>query len=121
MVIKMMKNKKKKISMVIILIILILFIMLIAVPYAKAEVLTYKYGDQFQELYKQTNIIADIEYLKVIEYSDKLAKVCYISKDHQSSNVITFKQQDETWVIDSWVTIWSKTGSADGFVWPYYR
>lgn len=116
-----MKNKKKKISITITLIILILFATLVVVPYVRVEILTYKYGDQFQELYKQINIISDIEYLKVIEYSDEITKVCYVSKNHQSSNVITFKQQDETWILDSWETIWSKTGSADGFIWPYYR
>lgn len=97
-----------------------MLITLVIVPYARVEILTNKYGDQFQDLYKQTNIISDIEYLKVLKYENDSATICYISREHQSSNVIIFVRQNEVWTLDSWDTIWSKTGTADGFSWPLY-
>lgn len=39
----------------IIILSIIMLLIILSIPYIKAEVLTYKYGEQFQNLYKQTN------------------------------------------------------------------
>lgn len=37
-------------------------------------------------------------------------------------NVIIFEKKNKKWIMESWdETVWSKTGSADGFIWPLIR
>lgn len=96
------------------------FIILIA-PYIKVEVLTWQHGSEFASLYRQGNIIDEIEYFKVMEYSEASAKVYYVTGNRSAGILITFIQQDGKWVIEKWDAIWSKSGSADDFIWPFYR
>ena len=42
-------------------------------------------------------------------------------KNKERTDLFTFVLKDEHWTLDKWSTIWSKTGSADDFIWPYYR
>lgn len=67
-------------------------------------------------------MIDSIEYLRVLNYNKKksTAKVLYIAAEHSSANIFYFKKKNGLWIMDSWDTIWSKTGSADDFIWPYY-
>lgn len=108
--------KKKKIIIVIILLLLIAA----AIPYIKTEYLSYKHGTEFSDLYKQTGMIDDIEYLKVLDYNENSAKVYYIGKNHHDGNIVYFENQNGQWLLKSWETIWSKTGSADSFYYPFY-
>ena len=48
----------------------------------RCEILTNSCGDEFAEGYKQCNMIGDIEYLKVLDYSDSSARVYYVSEDY---------------------------------------
>jgi hypothetical protein len=66
-------------------------------------------------------MIDDIEYFKVMEYSKTSAHVYYVTKNRTSADLFTFSKKDGQWVIEKWTTIWSRSGSADGFIWPYYR
>ncbi len=102
--------------------VLILIIVLIALfsPYARVEYLTLRYGESFEGLEQQTHMLNPADFHKVIEYSDTHAVVLYVSST--SKNEITFiKDSNGLWKIEVWKTIWSKTGSADEFYWPYYR
>ena len=103
--------KKKKIIIVITLLLLIVA----AIPYIKTEYLSYKHGTEFSDLYKQTGMIDDIEYLKVLNYNEDSAKVYYIGKNHHDGNIVYFENQNGQWLLKSWETIWSKNGSADSF------
>lgn len=92
------------------------------IPYIKVEILTYLYGKEFDGLDKQTNMLVGSEYYKVFSYDSKhFARVYYIDKDHTSRNLITFTKEDGAWKLYQWDTIWSSSGSADSFMWPYYR
>ena len=62
------KHKKATIIIICLFLLLILFF-----PYIKAEVLTLKYGDEFDGLQKQTNMLGELEYLKVLSYSSDTA------------------------------------------------
>lgn len=104
-----------------IIVIAIFLLLLLITPYIRVEILTYRHGSDFETLYKLTNMIDEIEYLKVMEYSEASASVFYVSKNSTSGNLLQFERQDEQWLLDSWETVWSKTGSADSFIWPYYR
>ena len=110
---------KKKI-VVVICSLLIVLLLVALFPYAKAEYLTNKYGDQFREEYKQIDWISDIEYHKVIGYSSDKATVVYIAHNHTACFKIDFEMKEDEWQMTTWDCIWSKTGSADGIMWPYY-
>ena len=88
----------------------------------KCEILTFQHGKEFVEVYKENAMMGEIDGLKVLNYSDKFARVYFISKNRMSGDVLTFTRNSEKWTYESWEqTVWSKTGSADGFVWPYIR
>lgn len=108
---------KKIIILVVYIMIMILFIVF---PYLKAEYFTKKYGYEFDGLEKQTSMLDESDYHKVIKYSSETAIVLYVSES--SKNEITFiKDGFGSWTMQNWRTIWSKTGSADELYWPYYK
>ena len=111
----MIKTKKT----VLIVIVCAFLLLILFVPYIKAEILTVKYGDEFVGLQKQTNMLSEAEYYRVISYSCDVAKVFYVSS---SGDLLTFKK-DATgaWKFCEWKTIWSDSGSASEFMWPYYK
>lgn len=111
----MIKIKKS----ILIIILCLFFLLVIFFPYIKAEILTIKYGDEFEGLQKQTNMLYEVEYYKVIKYSCDTAEVFYISN---SGDLLTFeKDSDGAWKYSRWETIWSNSGSASDFMWPYYH
>lgn len=110
----------KKLKVVLIVISICTLIILI-VPYIRVEILTSKYGAEFSTLYKLSNMLDDIDYFKVIDYSSTSAQVYYVAKDKAAAHLFRFVRKDGQWILERWDTIWSKTGSADGFIWPYYR
>lgn len=104
--------KKRKVVFLVIL--LIVFF-----PYLKAEYLTARFGNQFYGLEQDTRMLDPAKYYKVISYSENYAKVYYVSD--YSRDLILFEKENGQWVRYEWRTVWSKTGSADEFFWPYYR
>jgi len=88
----------------------------------KCEILTYLHGTEFASLYKANTMIGEIEYLKVLDYSDTSARIYYVSVKGYGGDILVFVKKSGHWTYDKWErTVWSKTGSADGFVWPYIR
>ncbi len=79
-------------------------------PYAKYELLTWKYGNEFIGLQKSTNMIDEIDFLKVIDYSNDLAEVYYV-KVEESGNILSFENNNGVWKMKEWNTVWSKSGS----------
>lgn len=101
--------------------ILIVFVLLLVIffPYLKAEVLTFQHGSEFEGLEQQTKMLAEARYYKVISYTEDTATVFYVS---DTGDLITFGRDSQgNWQYTDWVTIWSNTGSADEFYWPYYH
>lgn len=91
-------------------------------PYIKAEYLTAKYGDEFDDGYEQTGMINGIEYFRVVEYNDSKAVVCYIVENHSSLAKIWSNEMTIMCGRKSAGTVFGqKSGSADNFCWPYYR
>lgn len=84
------------------------------------EVLTSQHGEEFTELYKLSNMIDEVDHLKVMKYSDTTAKVYYVT-ENTVGDLFTFIKQNGEWELEKWETVWSKSGSADGFIWPYIR
>lgn len=110
--------KKRKVTLVVITgCILIILI----VPYIRVEILTKQHGLEFETLYELTHMIDGIDYFKVMDYSDTSARVYYVGTNRSTGNFLRFVRKDGQWVLIGWDTIWSKSGSADDFIWPYYR
>lgn len=86
----------------------------------KCEVLTLMHGNQFIENYKTNTMIEDIEYCKVVKYSQTQALVYYVSDKYSRGDTVTFIKVNGNWEYESWNTVWSTSGSADNFIWPYW-
>lgn len=100
---------------------LIVFLLVWGISVLKCEILTYKYGDQFEERYQDTNMISSIDYIKVLSYTDDAALVYYVLEDKAAGCVLEFYEDNGKWSFGGWDAVWSKSGSADGFIWPYIR
>ena len=87
-------------------------------PYVKNEILTYLHGDEFIGLQKSTNMIGDVDYLKVLAYSYNFARVYYF--DNEGGDILGFERSNGHWKSVLWNTVWSKMGSADDYIWPYF-
>lgn len=113
-------NKPRE-KLIVLIIICFLVIIFVFIPYIKVEILTNKYFNEFAELYKLCNMIDQIDYYKVYDYSTTSARIYYVAKNKSSGNIFEFSKKDGEWILKDWKTIWSDSGSADGFIWPYYR
>lgn len=134
-------RKKNKIVFIIFIIILIV-ILFIFRSYYSVNSLTKKYGSEFSELYRENGFYEDIEYFKVFKYrneevdirclnnkklknvldnlNDDYAVVLYVEENHSSASLFIFFDEDDQWNLLDWYLVWSYSGSADGFMWPYY-
>lgn len=87
----------------------------------KCEVLTFRFGEDFKTIYKENTMLGDIDYFKVLEYSDETARVYYVSKNKSGGDILIFEKRNGNWTFSGqWETIWSDTGSASNVVWPYW-
>lgn len=105
---------KKKIYFIIIIILLLIIIF----PYIKVELLTMYASEQFQ--CSSFEMIDDISYCKVMKYRAEYAEVLYVCKG-KATILVKYEKVSDEWEEKSWECIWSSSGSADGFTWPFYR
>ncbi len=134
-----MRKSKKIVFIISIIFIAVLFIFK---PYYSVYSLTQKYGSEFSELYKDNGFYEDIEYFEVFKYrneevdirclnnkklksalenlNDDYAVVLYVEENHSSASLFIFFDKDGQWELLDWYLVWSYSGSADGFMWPYY-
>lgn len=111
---------KKTIKFAVICVV-VLFIAIWIFALVRCEFLTVKYGDKFDTIYRENTMMGDIDYLKVLEYSDNSARVYYVSSDKAAGDVLTFVNNDGKWSYKDWEqTVWSASGSASGVVWTYW-
>ncbi len=92
------------------------------VPYVRVEILTLQHKSEFSKLYNTNGLITEIEYFKVMNYSKQSAKVYYVTSGKKAGFLYNYiKSNEEEWQLESWDVVWSSSGSADNFIWPYYR
>ena len=99
----------------------VILLLILFFPYVKAEYLTAKHGIEFENEYKQIGWIDSLEYFRVIDYESERATVFYVEKNHNTGWRIDFVRIENSWIKDVADCVWSKSGSADNFCWPYYR
>lgn len=113
-------NKMGKKLICCLCVLLITFCMYWIFSIIKSEYLTTTYGSCFEEYYCEYTSL-EYTYLKVLNYGDDKAIVYYVER-HEGGDVLYFeKDKQGRWNIVEWKTIWSRTGSASEFVWPYIR
>ena len=123
--------RKKVLIVSILLLIVALFIFR---PYYSVNSLTKKYADEFSELYRDNGFYEDIEYFKVFKYRNEEVNIqCLNNKklknrlnnlndascgwaEQKASCLRTIGQ----WELLDWYLVWSYSGTADSFMWPYY-
>ena len=88
----------------------------------KCEHLTFCYGAQFETAYREHTMLRKPDYLKILDYTETSAIVYYVARG-TGGDILLFERTSaqEEWEFVEWRTIWSKSGSASGFVWPYIR
>ena len=111
----------KKIGKVILPGILVCFLIVWGASLLKCEILTSIHGHEFEEIYRENTMIGDIEYLKILDYSETSARVYYVTADYGSGNILVFSKVNSEWTYSSWeTTVWSSMGSASDVIWPYW-
>ena len=114
--------KTKKLVAWVVGIALLVLVICWGISYLKCEALTKKYGYQFEEIYKNHTMFEDPDDIKILEYEKTEAVVYYTTKGSGGDIVKYCRDREEgQWYFVSWETVWSLTGSASGFVWPYIR
>ena len=112
----------KKFSKILIIGIIIFPIIIWLFALMKCEVLTLLHGDEFEKIYQENTMIGDIDYLKILDYSDTSARVYYVGYKKSGGDVLIFEKQNGVWKYAAWEqTVWSGTGgSASEVIWPYW-
>ena len=110
----------KKAVKIIILTPILIFALIWIASLAKCAVLTCIYGSQFKDNYYEHTMIGDIDYFRVLDYSEEEACVYYVSKGRAAGSTVTFLKTDGEWEFSKWNTVWSSSGSASEVVWPYW-
>ena len=79
------------------------------------------HGDEFETVYKENTMIGEIDYLKVLDYSDTSARVYYVGVDKAGGDEVIFFKRGGGWFVEKWYTIWSgRGGSASNVIWPQW-
>lgn len=91
----------------------------------RCEILTAKFnGNELISVCEENNMIGEIDTLKVLEKNPFFFLKVYV-RNEQGGHVMLLEKDMNTiqkqWKIAYWWTVWSKYGSADGFIWPYIR
>lgn len=87
----------------------------------RCEYLTWKYSSGFPIPKEVGGMIDGKDSMKILEYSNNHTIVYFVSSQRSSGDIVEFILINDKWVFSHWKTVWSKTGSADDFVWPYVR
>lgn len=112
---------RKKTQCIFAFLLLVLVTCIILLPYLRVEILTALHKQEFEMEYMQTNMVDGIEYLKVMDYSEQLSNIYYVIENHSGGVFVSFEHKNSNWVMKNRKTVWSKSGSASDFMWPYYR
>jgi len=84
----------------------------------KCEILTALHADEFLGL----DEVSSAEKFKVLTYNDGHARLYCVATNYESGSIFAFTKENNEWKFSRWEDgVWSKSGTADGFVWPYIR
>lgn len=108
----------RKVVTTIFVILLACFLLIWVGTIVKCEILTMRHGSEFL-MFDEVNLA---EKFKILKYNNDFARIYCVSKNRASGNIFTFRKVGGKWNYDKWEHgVWSKSGTADGFIWPYIR
>ena len=96
-----------------------LILSILIIPYIKVEVYTFQYKTELENCYKLTNMFNNPKYFKVFGVKNKKAKVLFGNDEEEI--MVFLNRKDGKWIYESYDSIWSSEGSADGLSYPFYR
>ena len=104
---------------ILVVVILILFLIVFwGGTIIKCEITTVRHGDEFLS-FEEVNTASKF---KILTYKNDFARIYCINFDKSNGSVHNFIKRDGIWIYNAWEDGgWSKSGSADGFIWPYIR
>lgn len=111
-----MKKHIKRLPLAIVLV----FIVVWGASLLKCELLTNKYHGELEYAHIENTMIGKVDSFKVLECDGEAAEVYYVCNNNNSGNVLKYKKEKDQWKETSWDCIWSKQGSADEMLWPYW-
>jgi len=124
------RKKFHRITLIVLLSAIFIFIVFWIASLANVWILTARHGHEFTYGYRQTNMLSHgfPDRIRVMSYSEERAEVYFSARIRRNTSprsgggdLITFVRYDGEWVLYRWKTIWSASGSADGFIWPLIR
>lgn len=84
----------------------------------KCEIVTNQHGDEFLRFEE----VSTASKFKILTYTDDFARIYCVNFNKSNGSVHNFVRQNDSWKYNAWEDGgWSKSGSADGFIWPYIR
>ena len=108
----------KKTFKFLLLFVLISFTTFWSLSILKCEYLTFTHGDEFKHI-EEINSSA---MMKVLEYDDNYARLYCINYNVHNGTTCRLRKANGCWYFDGWGWgVWSKHGTADGYIWPYGR
>ena len=74
--------------------VVIVFLICCTTELIKNEIYTFKYGEPFKNADLHINMMGDEEYFKVLDYSDDMAYIYYVSDEMSSASIVCFRYID---------------------------
>ena len=93
----------------------------VVVPYARVEILTALHGKELETCWRETGMFDGVALCKVFSYRNDAADVYFVDDDRECGFRVIAERDGDGWRMREWKTVWSTNGSADDFIWPYYR
>ena len=115
-----MKKHIKRLPLYIPLAIVLLFLVVWGASLLKCEILTNRYHDELEYAHVENTMIGKINSFKVLKCDGETAEVYYVCDNNTVGNVLEYQKENGEWKEIGWNTIWSKQGSADEMLWPYW-
>jgi len=98
------------------------FLLFWFVSIVRVEFLTFRHGDEFTLPDDIAWYVGALDSIKVLEYTERSARVYFYTRRGIGFDVHFVRSRNENeWLLETWRTAWSYTGTAGSYVWPYYH
>jgi len=98
------------------------FLLFWFVSIVRVEFLTFRHGAEFTLPDDIAWYVGTLDSIKVLEYTERSARVYFYTRRGIGFDVHFVRSRSESgWLLETWRTVWSYTGTAGSYVWPYYH
>ena len=111
-------HKRSAFKLLMAIALLLVLIWVLSLVYC--EGMTVLFGDKLMPMQDFPTMLRAPEYIKVLTYGKKSAKLYYVEDGMAGGHVLSLEKEGDAWAVIQWETIWSGTGgSASGILYPY--